>query len=260
MTVRRSSTRSPTKPRRSRPIRCCRSSRPSPQAAGDRRRDARHLAGRPHPRQLPGGLTPAAAAARRPRRARRAGQDARGQHHQAAQHQRLDPAAEGRDQGAAGAGLRGSRTIRRSPQTTSEKAIKARYAKVLGSAVNPVLREGNSDRRVATPVKQYARKHPHSMGAWSRDSKTHVAHMSGGDFYGNEQSAVIERRRRRCASSSSTRNGQTHRAQGRRQGPGGRDRRRDVHEHARARAILRSADRTTPRPRACCSRCTSRPR
>src|SRR5690606_12141717 len=70
---------------------------------------------------------------------------------------------------------------------------KARYAKVLGSAVNPVLREGNSDRRVAAPVKAYARKHPHSMGKWSADSKTHVSHMDGGDFYGSEQSAVVEK-------------------------------------------------------------------
>jgi isocitrate dehydrogenase len=73
------------------------------------------------------------------------------------------------------------------------RKLKARFAKVLGSAVNPVLREGNSDRRVANAVKQYARKHPHSMGAWSADSRTHVAHMSEGDFYANEQSAAIER-------------------------------------------------------------------
>jgi len=77
------------------------------------------------------------------------------------------------------------------PKTDEEKAIKARYAKVLGSAVNPVLREGNSDRRVAPSVKRYAKSHPHSMGAWSRDSKTHVAHMSGGDFYANEHSMVV---------------------------------------------------------------------
>ena len=76
------------------------------------------------------------------------------------------------------------------PKTDAEKAIKARFAKVLGSAVNPVLREGNSDRRVAAPVKEYAKKHPHSMGAWSANSKTHVAHMSHGDFYGSEQSAI----------------------------------------------------------------------
>jgi isocitrate dehydrogenase len=73
----------------------------------------------------------------------------------------------------------------------AEKGIKTRYARVLGSAVNPVLREGNSDRRVAAAVKQYAKQHPHSMGAWDKDSKSHVAHMDGGDFYGSEQSAVI---------------------------------------------------------------------
>ncbi|VAW65658.1 Isocitrate dehydrogenase [NADP]; Monomeric isocitrate dehydrogenase [NADP], partial [hydrothermal vent metagenome] len=78
------------------------------------------------------------------------------------------------------------------PQNDAQKAIKARYAKVLGSAVNPVLREGNSDRRVAAPVKAYAQKHPHSMGEWSADSKSHVASMSEGDFYASEQSVVIE--------------------------------------------------------------------
>jgi len=78
------------------------------------------------------------------------------------------------------------------PRNDEEKEIKARYAKVLGSAVNPVLREGNSDRRVAGPVKRYAQKHPHSMGAWSSDSKSHVAHMNDGDFYSSERSAVIK--------------------------------------------------------------------
>jgi isocitrate dehydrogenase len=78
------------------------------------------------------------------------------------------------------------------PRDQGQKNIKAKYAKVLGSAVNPVLREGNSDRRVASAVKAYARAHPHSMGPWTRDSKTHVAHMTGGDFYGSEQSAVID--------------------------------------------------------------------
>jgi isocitrate dehydrogenase len=77
------------------------------------------------------------------------------------------------------------------PQDEAERAIKARYAKVLGSAVNPVLREGNSDRRVAGPVKEYARKHPHSMGAWSKDSKTHVASMKEDDFYASERSTVV---------------------------------------------------------------------
>ena len=78
------------------------------------------------------------------------------------------------------------------PATDAEKEIKARYSKVLGSAVNPVLREGNSDRRVAGPVKEYAQKHPHSMGAWTADSKSHVASMSDGDFYSSEQSVVID--------------------------------------------------------------------
>ena len=77
------------------------------------------------------------------------------------------------------------------PANAEEEAIKLRYAKVLGSAVNPVLREGNSDRRVAAPVKEYAKAHPHSMGAWSADSKSHVASMSDGDFYSSEKSAVL---------------------------------------------------------------------
>jgi len=79
------------------------------------------------------------------------------------------------------------------PKTDAEAAIKKRYAKVLGSAVNPVLREGNSDRRVAAAVKEYAQKHPHRVGDWSKESKSHVAHMDSGDFYGSEKSVVIER-------------------------------------------------------------------
>ena len=78
------------------------------------------------------------------------------------------------------------------PKNETEAEIKARYAKVLGSAVNPVLREGNSDRRVAAAVKQYAQKNPHRVGAWALDSKSHVAHMDSGDFYESEQSVVIE--------------------------------------------------------------------
>ncbi|HEC04648.1 MAG TPA: NADP-dependent isocitrate dehydrogenase [Thiothrix sp.] len=75
--------------------------------------------------------------------------------------------------------------------SNDDKIVKARFAKVLGSAVNPVLREGNSDRRVAAPVKQYAKDHPHRMGEWSADSKTHVASMDDGDFYASEQSVVM---------------------------------------------------------------------
>ena len=78
------------------------------------------------------------------------------------------------------------------PQNDTEKEIKAKYAKVLGSAVNPVLREGNSDRRAPKAVKNYAKQNPHSMGTWSADSKTEVAHMNEGDFYGTETSTTVE--------------------------------------------------------------------
>lgn len=78
------------------------------------------------------------------------------------------------------------------PSNEEEKAIQTKYAKVLGSAVNPVLREGNSDRRVAGPVKQYAKDNPHRLGAWEKDSKSHVAHMSEGDFYGSEKSHILK--------------------------------------------------------------------
>ncbi len=76
--------------------------------------------------------------------------------------------------------------------TAEEKEIQARYSKVLGSAVNPVLREGNSDRRAPLAVKNFAKKKPHKLGAWSRDSKAEVAHMNEGDFYGNEKSIVMD--------------------------------------------------------------------
>ncbi|MBV7554423.1 NADP-dependent isocitrate dehydrogenase [Pseudomonas sp. PDM28] len=81
------------------------------------------------------------------------------------------------------------------PETVTcdaDKEAKARYDKVKGSAVNPVLREGNSDRRAPLSVKNYARKHPHKMGAWAKDSKSHIAHMSTGDFYGSEKAALID--------------------------------------------------------------------
>jgi isocitrate dehydrogenase len=78
------------------------------------------------------------------------------------------------------------------PQNDQEKEIRAKYAKVLGSAVNPVLREGNSDRRAPASVKQYARNNPHSMGKWSSESRSHVANMVSGDFYHSEQSVTVE--------------------------------------------------------------------
>ena len=78
------------------------------------------------------------------------------------------------------------------PKTDEEKSAKAKYDKIKGSAVNPVLREGNSDRRAPLSVKNYARKHPHSMGKWSADSKSHVSHMDEGDFFHNEQSITLK--------------------------------------------------------------------
>jgi isocitrate dehydrogenase len=79
------------------------------------------------------------------------------------------------------------------PKDEAEKAIQARYAKCLGSAVNPVLREGNSDRRSPPAVKNFSKKHPHKLGAWKPDSKAHVAHMTEGDFYGNENALTLEK-------------------------------------------------------------------
>ena len=77
------------------------------------------------------------------------------------------------------------------PKTSEEKEIQEKYNKVKGSAVNPVLREGNSDRRAPKAVKNFAKKNPHSMGAWAKDSKTHVATMGSGDFFSNEKSVTI---------------------------------------------------------------------
>ena len=79
------------------------------------------------------------------------------------------------------------------PKTDAEKAVNKKYAKVLGSAVNPVLREGNSDRRAPKAVKNYAKANPHRMGVWSADSRTSVAHMNDGDFFGSETSTTVER-------------------------------------------------------------------
>ncbi len=81
------------------------------------------------------------------------------------------------------------------PTTDEEKALKTRYGKCLGSAVNPVLREGNSDRRAPAAVKNYAKKHPHSMGEWKPWSQTHVAHMDHGDFYHGEKSLTLDKAR-----------------------------------------------------------------
>ena len=79
------------------------------------------------------------------------------------------------------------------PKNDAERALQAKYAKILGSAVNPVLRQGNSDRRAPLSVKLFSKKHPHKMGAWTADSKSHVAHMTGGDFYGSEKSVTVKK-------------------------------------------------------------------
>ncbi len=80
-----------------------------------------------------------------------------------------------------------------SPKTEEEKIIHSKYSKVLGSAVNPVIREGNSDRRVAPPVKEYAKANPHKLGSWDKNSKTHIAFMKDGDFYGSEKSYITDK-------------------------------------------------------------------
>ena len=94
------------------------------------------------------------------------------------------------------------------PTSDKERVIHSRYAKVLGSAVNPVIREGNSDRRVAAPVKNYAKKNPHTMGTWSRASRSHVAHMEKGDFYGSEKRSKSSTSMRRGRSLFSRRSSQ----------------------------------------------------
>ena len=133
-----------------------------------------------------------AAPRRRPRRARRAGHDARGQHHQAAQH--LAPRSRSSRPPSPSCRRRATTcpTTPRTRRPTRSATTRARYDKVKGSAVNPVLREGNSDRRAPASVKNYAKAHPHSMGAWSSDSKTNVATMGHDDFRSNEKSVVLE--------------------------------------------------------------------
>jgi isocitrate dehydrogenase len=128
---------------------------------------------------------------RPPRRTRRADSQAGSQHHQAAQHLRLRPAAERSHRRVAGPWLRRAGLPRGAERPMPRRDTKARYDKVKGSAVNPVLREGNSDRRAPKAVKDYARAHPHSMGKWSPDSKTTVATMGRDDFFSNEKSLTL---------------------------------------------------------------------
>ncbi len=141
------------------------------------------------------------------------------------------------------------------PKNDVEKTTKARYAKVLGSAVNPVLREGNSDRRVAPSVKRYAKAHPHSMGKWSKESKTRVVHMGGGDFYSSEQ-VGRHRERRHAQDRVHRRSRQNDRAQGFDRGRGGGRHRVIGDAQARAARILPPAPSPTRRGTACSCRCT----
>ena len=188
-----------------------------------------------------------------------AGQDAGGQHHQAAQRLGLGPAAQGGDQGAAGAGLRPARLPREPATPTRSSDVRARYDKVKGSAVNPVLREGNSDRRAPASVKNYARAHPHRMGAWSRRLEDQ-RRDHGQRRLPLQREVGRPRRRRHAAHRARRRRRHRDRAQGVDPGAGRRGRRRHVHERRRAAPLPRRADRRGPRPTTCCSRCTSRPR
>ena len=144
--------------------------------------------------QFPDRLRRRPARRRRARRARRAGQDPRGQHHQAAEHQRLGAAAEGGDRRAPGATGYALPDYPDEPADDEQREVRARYDRVKGSAVNPVLREGNSDRRAPASVKAYARKP--SRTRWApgrRDSRSHVATMTDGDFRSTERSVTVER-------------------------------------------------------------------
>ena len=125
------------------------------------------------------------------------------------------------------------------PQSDEAKDARARYDKVKGSAVNPVLREGNSDRRAPESVKNYARRHPHSMGEWSPDSKTNVAHMDRDDFRSNEKSVVIDKEGS-LRIELEAQPGRGHRgAQGVGAGGGRRGRRRHLHGHRGAAGLPR---------------------
>ncbi len=143
--------------------------------------------------------------------------------------------------------------------TEAEKAIQARYSKCLGSAVNPVLREGNSDRRAPLAVKNFAKKNPHKLGAWTPDSKAEVATMSEGDFYGNEKSVVVDGRRR-VQDRAGRQGRQDHDPEGRPDRRSGRDPRRHVHEREGPPEVLRRADRGREEERPAALACTSRQR
>ncbi len=152
------------------------------------------------------------------------------------------PQLQGRDQGTARARATTFRTIRTTPTTDAEKDIKARYGKVFGSVVNPILREGNSDRRAAAAVKQYARNNPHKMGAWSKDSKTHVAYMPSGDYYGSEIATTVAQATNVRIELAAA-DGKVTVLKAKTAHCGRRDHRRLRHERQGAAQVLRRADR-----------------
>ena len=128
-----------------------------------------------------------------------------------------------------------------SPKTDEDKRIRDRYAKCLGSAVNPVLRQGNSDRRAPKAVKEYARRHPHSMGEWSPASRTHVATMRHGDFYHGEKSMTLDRARS-VKMVLETKSGETLELKPKGRAARGRRHRQHVHEQEGTVRVLRGAD------------------
>ena len=173
----------------SRRIRCYRSSGIH-SVIRDHVRAARHFVGGSNLGELSRGTDNRSKTERRAYRTGRVGQDAGSQHHQAPNISASIPQLQAAIKELKEDGYNVP-DFPEEPRTEAERAIRARYAKVLGSAVNPVLREGNSDRRVAAPVKAFAKKHPHSMGKWTADSRSHVAHMDAGDFYSSERSHVM---------------------------------------------------------------------
>ena len=178
---------------------------------------------------------------RRPGRAGRAGRDARGQHHQAAEHLGLHPPAEGGDRRAAAARATPCPDYPDDPKTDEERDVRARYDKVMGSAVNPVLRQGNSDRRAPASVKSYARAHPHRMGAVVAGLEDQRRPHGRRRLPLHRAVGRHRRGRRRCASSSSADDGTHDRAARVGAGAGRRGRRRLGHARRRRCASFLAA-------------------
>ncbi len=204
------------------------------------------LAG-PHPRQLPGQPRAGAAADRRPGRARRAREDARSQHHQAAEHQRVGAAAARPRSRSCSSRATRCPTIPRTRRNDAEKTIKARYAKVLGSAVNPVLREGNSDRRVAA-VGEAVREEAPALDGRVEQGLEDARRAHERRRLLRQRAVGRDREGRQAVDRAHVDARQDDRAEGRRRGAGRRVHRRHVDEPPRAARLLREARSPTPRP------------